>query len=434
LTGFEINITLLPITLKVILEIFAIIFLLACSAMISAGEVAFFSMKPADLKKLEESKNKNAHKVLRYLDNPEKLLASILISCNLVNISIVILSTYITNSIFDFSQAPFIGFIFQIVVVTFLILLLGEVMPKVFASENRIKVAQIMAYPFKILSVVFYPLSSLLLVSTSYVQKKLSSKKPNLSVDDLSDALEITSASLKDEKTILEGIVKFGNIEVSEIMRPRLDIVAIELDTSFSKLLSVVVESEYSRMPVYDETIDNIKGIIIAKDLLPYLQEDSNFNWQALLKPAFFVPETKKIDDLLAEFQKKKNHIAIVIDEYGGTCGLVTMEDILEEVIGEIEDESDVAEELPYKQLAPGAWLFEAKVPLNDFFKITGLDDSSFSDVKGEFETLAGLILELKGEIPQKGAKIEYRNFTFVVESVDKRRIKQLKIIVKQLI
>jgi putative hemolysin len=431
LTDFNINISLLPITAKVILEIIVFIFLLICSAMISAGEVAFFSMKPADLKKLEESKNKKAHMVLHCLENPEKVLATILISCNLANITIVILSTYITNSIFDFSQAHLLGFIFQIVIVTFLILLIGEIMPKVFASENRIRVAQTMAYPFKVLSIVFYPLSSLLLSSTSFVQKKISSKKPNLSVDDLSDALEITSESLKDDKSILEGIVNFGNIEVNEIMRPRLDVVAINIETSFTKLLSVVVESGYSRIPVFDGTIDNIKGIIIIKDLLPYLQESSNFNWKALIKPVSFVPETKKIDDLLAEFQKNKMHIAIVIDEYGGTCGLVTMEDILEEVIGEIEDESDVAEELPYKQLSPGIWLFEAKVPLNDFYKITGLDDSSFAELKGEYETLAGLILELKGEIPQKGTNIEYRNFTFVVESVDNRRIKQLKIIVK---
>jgi putative hemolysin len=420
-----------PVTAKVIIEIFTIILLLIISALISAGEVAFFSLKPAELKKLEDNKSKNARRAIHCLENPEKLLATILISCNLVNITIVILSTYITSSLVDFSHAQYIGFLFQVVIVTFLILLLGEIMPKVFASENSLMVAQLMAYPYHILSIIFYPLSALLLSSTSFVQKKISSNKPNLSVDDLSDALEITSDSIKDDKTILEGIVKFGNTEVNEIMKSRLDIVAISNDSQFSKLLSVVVESGYSRIPIYDETIDNIKGIIITKDILPYLHETDSFNWQALMKPAFFVPETKKIDDLLAEFQKNKMHIAIVIDEYGGTSGLVTMEDILEEVIGEIEDESDVAEELPYKKLAPGIWLFEAKVLLNDFFKITGLDESTFDEAKGEYETLAGLILEIKGEIPQKGEKIEYKNFAFIIESVDKRRIKQVKIIVK---
>jgi gliding motility-associated protein GldE len=431
LTIVDIHINIIPIGIHVVAELIILLGLLICTALISAGEVAFFSLKPAQIKKLEESKTKNATRVLHCLQNPERLLAVILIAVNLINITIVILSSYITASIFDFSSAPLFGFIFQVVVVTLLILLIGEIIPKVFASENSVKVACMTAYPFQIMSVMFYPLASILLVSTSYVQKKISISRPNLSVDDLSDALEITSDSIKDEKTILEGIVKFGNTEVKEIMKPRLDVVALDMSVSYTKLLSVIVESGYSRIPVYKDSIDNIKGIMITKDILPYLHEENMFNWQALIKPAFFVPETKKIDDLLAEFQKNKMHIAIVIDEYGGTCGLVTMEDILEEVIGEIEDESDVAEELPYKQLAANVWLFEAKVLLNDFFKITGIDELSFDGLKGEYETLAGLILEIKGEIPEKGSKIDYKNFTFVVEVVDKRRIKQVKIIVR---
>jgi len=289
-----------------------------------------------------------------------------------------------------------------------------------------------MAYQLNIISKFAYPLTYLLTKSTSFIQKRLASKGHNFSIDDLSDAIEITSESLSEERNILEGIVKFGNIDVSEIMQSRLDIAAIEYEVPFNKLLSLIIETGYSRIPVYEDTLDNIKGIIYTKDLLPYLHEPENFNWLGLIKQAYFVPETKKIDDLLAEFQKNKIHIAIVIDEYGGTCGLVTMEDILEEVIGEISDESDVDEELPYKKLSNNVYLFEAKILLNDFFKITGMDDSVFDEIKGEYETLAGLILELKGEIPQKNDKIECKNFVFIIEAVDKRRIKQVKVIIKE--
>jgi gliding motility-associated protein GldE len=312
-------------------------------------------------------------------------------------------------------------------------LLIGEIIPKVFATDHRVSVALFMAYQLNIISKFVFPLTYLLTRSTSFIQKRLALKGHNFSIEDLSDAIEITSAgSLNEERNILEGIVKFGNIDVSEIMQSRLDIAAIEYDAPFVKLLSLIIESGYSRIPVYDDTLDNIKGIIYTKDLLPYLHEPTDFKWHGLVKQAYFVPETKKIDDLLAEFQKNKIHLAIVIDEYGGTCGLVTMEDILEEVIGEISDESDVDEELPYKKLSNNVYLFEAKILLNDFFKITGIDDSVFDEIKGEYETLAGLILELKGEIPQKNDKLEYRNFTFIIEAVDKRRIKQIKVIIKE--
>ncbi len=428
--GEELNIVLHPLRFEVMSELVLLIILLLGSALMSASEVAFFSLKPADIKDLENQKGRKSHLVLKLLENPERLLANILITNNFVNISIIILSTYIVHELINFPNNPVLGFIFQVLVITSMILMIGEIIPKVFATNHYLRVTHFMAFPLFFLSKLLYPLTLILISSTSFVQKKLASKRPNLSVDDLSNALEITSASLSDERNILQGIVKFGNTDVSEIMQPRMDIVAVEYNTTIKKLLSIIVETAYSRIPVYKESLDNIKGILYTKDLLPYLHETKSFKWQSLIKQAFFVPETKKIDDLLAEFQKNKIHLAIVIDEYGGTSGLITMEDILEEVIGEISDESDVDEELLYKKISNNIYLFEAKILLNDFFKITGIDDTVFDDIKGEYETLAGLLLELKGEIPQKNDKIEYRHFTFIIEAADKRRIKQVKVII----
>ena len=427
----ELNILLHTLRFEIMIELLLVIILLIGSALMSASEVAFFSLKPADIKEFENRKGMKSQLVLRLLDNPERLLANILIANNFINISIIILSTSIIHGLMDFSTNPALGFILQVIIITGVILVVGEIIPKVFATNHYMRVVVVMSYPLFVLSKIFYPLTFILLNSTSFVQKKLASKKPNLSIDDLSHAIEITSDSLNEEKNILQGIVKFGNIDVSEIMQPRMDIVAVEYKTTIKKLLSIVVESGYSRIPVYKENLDNIKGVLYTKDLLPHYYETKLFKWQTLIKPAFFVPEAKKIDDLLAEFQKNKIHLAIVIDEYGGTSGLITMEDILEEVIGEISDESDVDEELLYKKISNNTYLFEAKILLNDFFKITGMEDTVFDDVKGEYETLAGLLLELKGEIPQKNDKIEFSQFTFIIEAVDKRRIKQVKVIIK---
>jgi putative hemolysin len=411
-------------------ELLLLIILLLGSALISASEVGFFSLKPADIKELEGQKLKKGYLVLKLLEKPERLLANILIANNFINISIVILCAYITQSMFNFFASPVIGFIVQVVLITFIILLVGEIIPKIFATENNVKTALHTAFPILLLSKILHPFTSILIWSSSFAKKRLGAKKPDLSIDDLSDAIEITSDSLTDEKNILKGIVKFGNTTVSEIMHPRLDIVAIEFNSLMSRIMSLVVETGYSRIPVYEETLDNIKGILYTKDLLPYLYDDDTFKWQDLIKEAYFVPETKKIDDLLAEFQKKKIHLAIVIDEYGGTCGLLSLEDILEEIVGEISDESDVDEEMLYKVLSKNTYLFEAKILLNDFYKVTGIDISFFTEVKGEYETLAGLILELKGEIPLKNDKIEYKNLTFIIETVDNRRIKQVKVII----
>ena len=419
------------LTFDTIVGIATIAVLLICSGLISASEVAFFSLRPIQLDKMSQKFDSRSKKALQCLSNPEKLLANILIANNMVNIGVVILSTYVSKSLIDFSQAPLLGFIFEVVVITFMILFVGEILPKIFAIDNPVAVSRMMAIPLYLLSFLFYPITILLLKSTALVQKRLNNIKPELSVDDLSAAIEITSDSLKDEKSILESIVKMGNISVIDIMHSRMDMVALSKDTPYRKLFSSFIETGYSRIPIYENSVDNIKGVMILKDLLPYLDEDDSFNWHALMKPIYFVPESKKIDDLLAEFQKNKMHLAVVIDEHGGTCGLVTMEDVLEEVIGEIQDESDTAEEQPYKKIAANTWLFEAKIPLNDFYKVTGVNPNVFHDVKGDFETIAGLLLEMKGTIPAKGTIIEHKNITFIIEQSDKRKIQLVKIIVK---
>jgi putative hemolysin len=423
------NIVFNPININVIVDLCLVASLLLGVALISASEVAYFSLKPADIKQLEVSKSKNGKLVLKLLENQEKLLSNIIITTIFLNISLIILLVNLFSELITVTGSHFFELTFQLVVISFLVLILGNVIPKLLAANNPIKVAKFMVFIMNILSVLVFPLTILLLMSSRFIQNRISDKQ-NLSISDLNVALDITSATLSEERNILKGIVKFGYTDVSEVMRPRVDVVAVENDITLSKLFSVIVETGYSRIPVYENTLDNIKGILLTKDLLPYLHENNSYYWQALVKPAYFVPETKKIDDLLAEFQKNKNHLAIVIDEYGGTCGLVTMEDILEEVIGEISDESDVEEEVLYKKLSYNVYLFEAKILLNDLFKVTGIPDDVFDKIKGEYETLAGLILELKGDIPHKNDRLEYNNFTFIIESVDKRRIKQVKLIV----
>ena len=415
------------------IELFVIAILLFGSALSSASEVALFSLKVTDIKDFEESTSKRKKMAVRLLSHQDKLLATILTANNFFNIAIVIISSHVTESVFDFSQVPFLGFLFQIIVVTAVILFFAEILPKVFAVENSRAFAQFISYPIYIVSKVFSPIVWLLLKSAKLINRNHFSQKQSISIDDLSNAIEITSDSLKDEKSILEGIVTFGSKDVSQIMRPRVDIIAIDTEMPFSKILSIIVESEYSRMPVFTETLDNVRGVLYTKDLLPHLHNDKNYNWHTLIRPTYFVPETKKIDDLLSEFQKRKIHMAIVVDEYGGTLGLVTMEDILEEIIGEISDESDVEEEKQYKILSPGVYLFEAKILLNDFCKITNIDDEYFDKIKGEAETLAGLFLELKGEIPKKSDMIDYKDFSFSIEAVDVRKIRQIKVVLKKI-
>jgi len=395
--------------------------------MISGAEVAFFSLSPQDILKIENRKSRRDNIILRLLNIPERLLGTILITNNFVNIGIVILSSFVTNSIFDFSQAQALGFFLEVVAITFLLLLFGEILPKVYASQYSLKFASSMAFPVNLFEALFRPLSKLLASSTNIVNKRFQ-KKQNLSIDDLSEALDLTENAIAEEKNILMGIVKFSNTDVTEIMRPRIDSFLVDIKLPFKELMKEIIETKYSRIPIYDESPDNIKGILYIKDLLPYLNKKDDFDWTKLLREAYFVPETKKINDLLEDFRIKKKHIALVVDEYGGFAGLVTMEDILEEIIGDIKDETDIDDEIEYKKLGKNIFVFDGKTLINDFSKILEIDDEIFDDIRGEAETLAGLILELKGELPEHGSIISIKQFDFKVEKVDDRRIISIRV------
>ena len=420
-----------PLTGSAVISLFLIALLLISSALISGSEVAYFSISPKDRQMLNNQKEKNSHFILHNLENPEKLLATILVANNFVNVGIVILSSYATDMLVDFSNAPTVGFVFQIIVITFFLLLFGEVIPKVYATRHSLRVARIMALPLNVLERIFSPINAILIYSTSFVNRKIQKHSQNISVDELSQALELTDDhEISEDKDILEGIVKFGNKNAVEIMRPRVDVEAIDIKESLDKLINLINDSGYSRIPVYSESFDNIRGILYIKDLLPYTHNRENFHWQSIIRPPFYVPETKKIDDLLEEFQKNKVHMAIVVDEYGGSSGIVTLEDILEEIVGEIADEFDEDENY-FTKIAENKYLFDGKILLSDFYKIIGVNDHIFDDYKGEADTLAGLILELKGEIPALNEKISCLNFIFSIDSVDNRRIKKIKVEIK---
>jgi len=413
---------------KVIIGFVILAGLLLGSALMSASEVAYFSLRPEDLEKIRNDKSKRAHAVLKLYEMPEKLLSTILVGNNMVNVTIVLLSAFISARLFDFTESPVLGFLVQAVIITFLLLFFGEIMPKVYASRNNVRMALFMSPILLFLEKLFRPLTSLLIFSTAFVKKKAGVHRSNISMDDLSDALELASSDdLDDDEKILKGIVNFGNLNVSAIMCPRIDVTAIDINDTFSQVLPVIINSGFSRIPVYSESFDNVKGLLYAKDVLPYMNNPASFKWQSLLRPPYFVPETKKINDLLKEFQFKKIHMAVVIDEYGGTSGIITLEDILEEIVGEITDETD--EEQPmHRKLDDNTYIFEGKTLLNDFSKVFDLEDDPFDYVRGESETLAGLILELTGEIPPKNKTIRYRNFTFMIESADRRRIKEIRV------
>ncbi len=413
--------------IKIIIGLIVLIGLLFISALVSASEVAYFSFLPEDIERFKTDKSKKSKTVLILYNNPEKLLSTILVANNTVNITIVLLSAFLSARMFDFSADPVIGFIIEAVAITFLLLFFGEIMPKVYASRNNVTTAMFMAVPLAIMEKLFSPITSLLILSSSFVKKRTGTRRTNISMDDLSDALELTSDELDEDEKILKGIVNFGNTNVSAIMCPRMDVTAVDISSGFSQIIPVIISSGFSRIPVHSESFDNVKGILYAKDVLPYMNNPDSFKWQSLLRVPYFVPETKKINDLLKEFQLKKIHMAIVIDEYGGTSGLVTLEDILEEIVGEITDESD-NEEVLYRKLDEKTYVFEGKVLLNDLYKIVGFEGDPFEDVRGESETLAGLILELTGEIPEKDQTLKYRNFTFIIESVDRRRIREIRV------
>jgi gliding motility-associated protein GldE len=421
---------MMPLTSGAIIGMAVVAVLLFFSAMISGSEVAYFSLSPLHIRALKEQPNRKELMVLRLLEKPERLLASILISNNFINVGIVIIASFVTGSIFDFSQTPVLGFLIQVVIITFLLLLFGEILPKVYANRFAPRFALWMAIPLAIIDKAFQPLIFILVKSTGLVNRKLAKKGQNISMEDLSEALDLATDVVKDEKDMLEGIVRFSNLEVAEIMKPRTDVVAVNIETDLETLTRVIIESGFSRIPVYEETSDHLKGILYVKDLLPFINQKKKVNWTKLIREPFFVPETKKINDLLKEFQEKKIHLAIVVDEYGGTEGIVTMEDILEEVVGEITDESDEAEEF-YRRIDARTWIFEGKTLLNDFYKITELDDDLFADVKGDSETLAGLLLELKGGFPRRNDMIPLKGIEFTVEAMDQRRIKEIKVYLK---
>ena len=412
---------------KIIIGLIILVLLLFGSALMSASEVAYFSLRPEDIEKLKNYKTNRAKTVLKLFNMPEKLLSTILVANNTINIAIVLLAAYLSARSFDFGSNPVLGFILKAVGITFLLLFFGEIMPKVYATRNQISMAQFMALPLVVLEKIFKPVTSLLILSSSFVKRRTGTRRSNISMADLSDALELTSDDINEDEKILKGIVNFGNINVSAIMCPRIDVTAVDIKLGFCKIVSVIINSGFSRIPVYSGSFDSVKGILYAKDILPYTNSSDNFKWQALLRPPYFVPETKKINDLLKEFQLKKIHMAIVIDEYGGTSGLITLEDILEEIVGEITDESDEDEAL-FRKIGETTYIFEGKILLNDFFKIIEVEDDPFEEVRGESETLAGLILELTGEIPQKDQVIKYKNFVFSIESADRRRIKEIRV------
>lgn len=401
--------------------------LLMVSALVSGAEMAFFSLTHKDVRKLQRHKSPAGRAILNLLGKPDLLLATILLANNLVNICIVILSAGIIDSLFTFIRFEFL---FKSVLVTFLLLLFGEILPKVTAQTSPIKFAGFAARPMLVMRTLLYPFSCLLLRAGNKISKRTPHHQ-EISIDDLADAVDMTHTSSKEEQGMLSGIVNFVNTEVEEIMKPRIDITAIALTDTYSQVKRTIIGSGFSRIPVYEGDLDNIRGTLYVKDLLPYINQDDSFDWRQLIRKPYFVPEHKKINDLLADFQSNKIHMAIVVDEYGSTLGLVSLEDIIEEVVGEISDESDVEESF-YTRLDAHTYLFDGKIHLGDFERVLELAEDTFSDVKGRAETLAGLVLELKRDFPRKGDSVMAHNIRFVVENIDGRRIDKIKVILHE--
>ena len=424
-----------PFSITILISLLSVLVLLFFSAMISGSETAFFSLTPQHLSELRESQTGSGKLMLWLLERPKRLLATILIANNFVNVAIVILSSYIAALWFNLTSFPVLAFLVQVIVITALILLLGEILPKMYASVYPVRFAKNMAGVLKGLIRIFYPFSSILVSSTSFLDKRIARKSHIISRSELSDAIEITAGESTPEegKKILQGIVKFGDIEVKEIMRSRVDVVALDIQASYTEVMDIIVKSGFSRIPVYTDNFDNIKGILYVKDLLPHLDKDTHYNWEKLIRDAFFVPENKKINDLLREFQERKIHLAIVVDEYGGTSGIITLEDVLEEIVGEITDESDSGtEEFVYEKTDEHTYIFEGKTTINDFCKIIEIDDDIFDEVKGESDSLAGLILELEGKIPEQGDETSFMNYTFKIIEVDLKRIKRIRVTITE--
>lgn len=407
------------------------VILVVLSALLSGSEVAIFGLSNSQKLKLEnDNKNKNSRRILKLIENPKKLLATILIGNNLVNVAIVVISSIVVKNILPKEpQNSFTNFIIQVVLVTFIILLFGEVIPKVYANSYKIKFSRLMALPLSILKIIFNPLSNLLISSTSIIDKRVDKKIELLNPEELQHVLALTKDSVEnnEEKKILEGISKFGNTDVKQIMTPRTDVVAFRKDLDFKSLINELKTTKFSRIPVYEESFDHIKGILYVKDLLGKINEKSKYNWSKLLRDAKFVPENKKLDDLLKEFQEEKTHIAIVVDEYGGSSGIVSLEDVLEEIVGDITDEFD-ERDVTFLKIDDRNYIFDGKTSLVDFYKILNVDGAIFEKAKGESDTLAGFCIEQAGKILLKNEKITYDKYTFTIEASDKRRIKKIKI------
>ncbi|GAE83697.1 gliding motility-associated protein GldE [Bacteroides reticulotermitis] len=420
------GITLNPPSLLAIIAIVLAGILLLASGFASASEIAFFSLSPSNLNDIEERNHPSDAKISMLLEKSERLLATILVTNNFVNVTIIMLCNFFFMNVFDFNS-PVAEFLILTVILTFLLLLFGEIMPKIYSAQNILAFCRSAAPVICFLEKLFYPIIAVLVRSSTFVNKHFVKKRHNISVNELSHALELTDKDeLSEESNILEGIIRFGDEAVKEVMTSRIDMVDLDLRTPFKDVMQCIIENGYSRIPVYSGSRDNIKGILYIKDLLPHISKGDNFRWQSLIRPAYFVPETKMIDDLLRDFQANKIHIAIVVDEFGGTSGLVSMEDIIEEIVGEIHDEYD-DEERTYAVLNDHTWVFEAKTQLTDFYKIIKVSESEFEKVLGDADTLAGLLLEIKGEFPELHEKVAYRNYEFEVLEMDSRRILKVK-------
>lgn len=399
--------------------------LLMLSAMASGSEVAFFSLTRSDLEELEESSDMSSKRVLDLLNNPDRLLATILVTNNMVNICLVITVTQLVGEIFSFSGVW--EFVFNTVIITFLLLLFGEIMPKVVSQSNPVKFSRLISLPLKFLRWLVYPLAFILMRTSSKVSR-LATRNAEISIEELADAVDLAETGSEEEQKMLSGIVAFGQTEVVEIMHSRVDITGLEYDASYDEVRKIIVETGYSRIPVYGDDLDDVRGVLYVKDLLPYIGESSDFEWQKLLRKPYFVHEHMMIDDLLKKFQKKKIHIAIVVDEYGATQGLISLEDILEEVVGEITDESDDDEDKLYEKIGERTYIFDAKIHIGEFVRAIGYDEDAFSDVEGHAETLAGLMMELKRDLPRRGDELQSHGVKFFIATMDGRRVDKIKV------
>lgn len=427
---YLLSISIQPLTIGTAIGLVVVLLMVICSALVSGAEVAYFSIDEKGREELESDSNNANNRILKLLEQPKRLLATILVSNNFINVGIVIVSAYVLEHLFEYHGNATLRFIVEVLTVTLILLILGEVTPKIYATEKNVKLARLMSLPLTVAQRAFpiNVISKFLVNATSLIDKRIKSRV-EISVDDLSNALDLAEDidQTDDEHKLLQGIITFGDTSVKQVMKSRLDVIAIEEKTSFLEVLSKIRDCGFSRIPVYRESFDHIMGVLYIKDLLRFVDKGDHFRWQKLIRSPFFVPEQKKLDDLLREFQQRKIHLAVVVDEYGGTSGIVTLEDVLEEIVGEITDEFD-EEDLVYSKVDDNTYIFEGKTPLTDLSRILNVKMSEFEDEKGDSDSLAGFVIEIAGKIPLKGERINFRQFTFTIEAADKRRVKSIKV------